>query len=133
ERAHQYFERAEKVPHDEKKILLFNHAFALTKLGRNDDAIQKYLECLRADPIFAQAHFNVGLIYLVKNQNDLAISHLSEVLRWGNPNDRNANLNLGRAYGRQGDKTSARKHLGIVLKVSPGDHEALQLWKEFGL
>src|SRR5438034_6036606 len=66
-----YFQRAEEV-RPGSQILLFNHAFALSKIGEVDRAIDKYTQALRIDPIFDEAHYNIALLYVGKNDYDSA-------------------------------------------------------------
>jgi tetratricopeptide (TPR) repeat protein len=129
-RAYQYFDKAEKIRND-AKILYFNHGYVLDKLKQDDRAIEKYLQAIRIDPIFIEAHHNLGQIYMRHNELDKAVDAFAEVLRQ-NPNHVTSNLNLARIYMAKGDKTVARNHLRTVLDVSPGDQEAAQLWQQLG-
>lgn len=131
-RADELFTRAEKVAPPTRKLVLFNHGYSLSKIGQSDRAIEKYLGAIREDGIFVEAHHNVGQIYMQKNQDAEAISHLSEVLRW-NPAHRSANISLAKLFARQGDKSTARRHLETILRGSQGDQEAMQLWQNLGL
>ena len=49
--------------------------------GRADDAIAEYLEALRIDPGFADAHKNVGLEYARKGLMDKAEFHWRRALQ----------------------------------------------------
>src|SRR5215510_4237699 len=60
-RADEYFEKAEKLRYD-SKFMYFNHGYALVQLKQDDSAIDKYLQAIRLDPIFIEAHHNLGLI-----------------------------------------------------------------------
>ena len=130
-RADEYFTRAEKLRPDDK-LLFFNHAYALEKLGRQEDAIHKYLAAIRVDPIFIEAHHNVAIIYMGRGESREAIVHLQEVLRY-NPTHRSANLTLAKLYASSGDRTAARANLQALLQASPGDSEVLDVWKNLGL
>ena len=61
QRADAYFEEAEKLRGD-VRIAFFNHGYALSVLDQNDRAIDKYIKAIRVDPIFIEAHHNLGLI-----------------------------------------------------------------------
>jgi len=129
-RADEYFERAEKLRND-VKILYFNHGYALDQLKQDDRAIDKYIQAIRLDPIFIEAHHNLGLIYLRKSDFNKAADAFAEVLRQ-DPKHVSSNLNLARIYMTKGDKTAARSYLRTVLEVSPGDQQAAQLWQQLG-
>jgi protein O-mannosyl-transferase len=129
-RADEYFEKAEKLRND-SKFMYFNHAYALDRLKQDDRAIDKYTQAIRLDPIFIEAHHNLGLIYMRKNDFNKAADAFAEVLRQ-DPKHVSSNLNLARIYMTKGDKAGARSYLRTVLDVSPGDEQAAQLWQQLG-
>jgi tetratricopeptide (TPR) repeat protein len=129
-RADEYFEKAEKLNKD-FKLTYFNHGYALVQLMQDDRAIAKYLQAIRIDPIFIEAHHNLGQIYLRHNEFDKAAEAFTEVLRQ-DPKHVSSNLYLARVYIAKGDKTLARTYLRTVLDVSPGDQQAAQLWQQLG-
>ena len=130
-RADAYFGQAEKVRGD-VKILLFNHAYALNMLRQDDRAIGKYLEAIRVEPIFIEAHHNLGLIYMNRKQYDKAVESFTEVLRL-EPNYVSAHLNLASIYAAEGKRDLARQHLSTVLAVSPGNAQAAAMVQQLGL
>jgi protein O-mannosyl-transferase len=130
-RADEFFERAEKL-RDNEKLIYFNHGYALDQLNQDDRAIEKYLQALRVDPVFIEAHHNVALIYKERRDYKSAIEHLSEVLRF-DPKHVNTNLNLAQIYAAEGNKPLARNYLNNVLSSSPGNQQALQVWQQLGL
>jgi tetratricopeptide (TPR) repeat protein len=130
-RADEFFTRAEKLNSNDK-LLLFNHAYTLEKLGRPEDSIHKYLAAIRVDPIFIEAHHNVAIVYMGLRENQKAIVHLQEVLRY-NPAHRSANLTLARIFASIGDRAAARRNLQTLLQASPQDPEILDLWRNLGL
>ena len=125
-----YFQRAEEV-RPGSQILLFNHAFALSKIGEVDRAIDKYTQALRIDPIFDEAHYNIALLYVGKNDYDSAIAHLADVLG-REPAHVRANMKLAEIYAYQRKLPLARQHLQQVLKASPQDPQALGLFQKIG-
>ena len=127
-KADQYFERAEKLKTDEK-IVFFNHGYALVSLKQDDRAKEKYLQAIRVEPIFIQAHHNLALIYMRKNEYARAAEAFVEVLRL-DPKNVSSNLNLGYIYKTQGKTTLARNHLTTVLEASPGNQQAAAMLKE---
>jgi protein O-mannosyl-transferase len=128
QKADQYFERAEKLDSNEK-LVFFNHGYTLNSLQQPDRAIEKYLQAIRIDPIFIEAHYNLGLIYLRKNELHKAAEAFSEVLRF-NPKHVSSNLKLAYIYKVEGDKARARTHLMTVLDAVPGDPQAAAMLRE---
>jgi tetratricopeptide (TPR) repeat protein len=126
-----YFDQAEKVRGD-VKILLFNYAYALNMLKQDDRAIEKYREAIRVEPIFIEAHHNLGLIYMTRKQYDKAVESFTEVLRL-EPNYVSAHLNLASIYAAEGKRDLARQHLSTVLAVSPGNPQAAAMVQQLGL
>jgi tetratricopeptide (TPR) repeat protein len=129
-RADEYFEKAEKLNKD-FKLTFFNHGYTLVQLMQDDRAIAKYLQAIRIDPIFIEAHHNLGQIYLRHSEFDKAAEAFREVLRQ-DPKHVSSNLYLARIFMSKGDKGVARNYLRTVLEVSPGDQQAAQLWQQLG-
>lgn len=130
-RANEYFERAEKLRTD-VKILYFNHGYALAALGMDDQSIENYLRAIRIDPIFYEAHNNLGLIYMRRNEYARASEHFEEVVRF-EPKHFNANFNLAKISKSQGRTAIARSYLQSALEGSPGNPDAVSMMKELGL
>jgi tetratricopeptide (TPR) repeat protein len=126
--ADQYFDRAARFRPD-VKILHFNHGYALAAMGKDDQAIEQYLQAIRLDPIFFEAHNNVALSYMRQNEFASALEHFKEVLRF-EPRHFSANLGLAKIYRQQGNMEAARRHLQTALEVSPGNLEVAALMKE---
>jgi len=87
------------------------------------------MQAIRLDPIFIEAHHNVGLLYMRRNEYAKAVDAFAEVLRQ-DPKHISANLNLAKIYIAQGNKPLARSYLRTVLEVSPGDQQAAALWQQ---
>ena len=114
------------------KILFFNHGYALRKLKQNDRAIEKYLQAIRIDPIFIEAHHNLGQIYLDRNEYAKAAEAFEEVLRL-DPKHISSNIYLAHISMSQGNKEAARSHLLTVLQVSPGNPQATEMLQKLGI
>jgi len=130
-----YFDRAEKAFSDGDaggETLFFNYAFALSKAGQVDNAIAKYLEALKIDPFFGEAHYNLALLYVGKQDHDSALQHLTSIVG-RDPNNVRANMMLAEIYAYQGKLPSARQHLQLVLQVEPQNVQALSLRQRIGL
>ena len=126
----QYFERAEQQD-NRSEVLYFNYAFALSKAGQSDRAIEQYMKALRLDPIFHEAHYNLALLYIQKLNYASALQHLNSIVSVESANVK-ANLKLAEIYAAQGQIPLAKQHLQRVLKASPQDREALSLFARIG-
>jgi tetratricopeptide (TPR) repeat protein len=136
----EYFQRAVNSQRDldfhlrqqnRAEVLYFNYAFALSKNGQNDRAIEEYIEALRYDPIFNEAHYNLALLYLGKGDLGSALGHLTDIVNMEAANAK-ANLKLAQIYAYQGKLPQARQYLRQVLKTNPQDREALTLFATIG-
>ena len=62
---------------------------------------------------------------------DEAVDHFEEVLRMF-PKHVSTHVHLAKIYMQRANWDVAREHLRIVLDVSPGHQEAIQLWQQLG-
>src|SRR2546426_1383983 len=124
----RYFQQAAKF-FENQKVFYFNYAYALEETGDVEGAIAEYTRALQADPLFMQARYNLGQLYLGKGLDQRAIEHFSQILRF-DANNMLVHLQLARIYIRSGQMAAARNHLNAVLSVSPGNPEATALWKQ---
>ena len=130
-KANTYFERAEQVK-DDVRIVYFNHGYALTMLQQDERAAEKYVNAIRIDPIFIEAHHNLGLIYMRRKDYSKAVEAFTEVLRL-DPKQVSSNLNLASIYMAEGQKDRARRHLSTVLAVAPDNQQAAAMLRQLGL
>ncbi|MBM3261981.1 MAG: tetratricopeptide repeat protein [candidate division Zixibacteria bacterium] len=63
---------------------VFNLGVLYYSQKRTDEAIMAYLHALALDPTFAKAHKNLGEIYVVQEQYELAWRHARLAARHGN-------------------------------------------------
>jgi tetratricopeptide (TPR) repeat protein len=125
-----YFRRAEEQ-NKQSEVLHFNFAFALSKTGQTDPAIEEYMQALRIDPIFHEAHYNLAMLYVQKADYASALQHLNQIVSLEAANVR-ANMKLAEIYAYEGKLPLARQHLQQVLKANPQDREALNLFARIG-
>ena len=126
----EYFRRAEEQ-NKQSEVLRFNYAFALSKAGQAERAIEEYLQALRLDPIFHEAHYNLAMLYVQKADYDSAVRHLNAIVSLEAANVK-ANMKLAEIYAYQGNVELARQYLQQVLKADPQDREALSLFARIG-
>jgi tetratricopeptide (TPR) repeat protein len=127
----EYFRRAAAAQQTNSDMLYFNYAFALSKIGQIEPAIQGYKEALRQDPTFNEAHYNLALLYIQKGDYASAVEHLTDIVNAEAGNVR-ANMKLAEIYAYQQKLPLARRHLHQVLKANPQDREALSLFAKIG-
>ena len=125
----EYFDRAERVFDDGdpgEETLFFSHALALTKAQQVEKAIEKYRRALFVNRFFDEAHYNLALLYIGKQDYDSAVQHLNDVLTRVPAHPR-ANMTLARIYAFQRKWTPARERLQQVLRADPQNMQALAL------
>jgi tetratricopeptide (TPR) repeat protein len=113
--------------------VLFDHTLnvtsenylAHTKLGevllehdKIAEAIRHYLEAVRIEPYFVQAHLNLGDAYAGLGNNEDAIYYYNEALK-KKPNYAKAQNNLGNVMARKGNFKTAVYHYNEALKINP--------------
>ena len=125
-----YFRQAAEQQ-KQSEVIHFNYAFALSKAGEIEQAIDEYVRALRIDPLFQEAHYNLALLYLQKLNYSSALEHLNAIVSVEASNTK-ANMKLAQIYVYQGKLAEARQHLQQVLKVNPQDRDALSLFAQIG-
>jgi tetratricopeptide (TPR) repeat protein len=75
----------------------FNSALELTKLGQNDEAIALYQKILEKAPVLPEVHFNLGVVYMHKEDWSNAEACFQRVIEL-NPDQLEAYLALGETY-----------------------------------
>ena len=126
----EYFRRAEQRT-TPSEVLSFNYAFALSKTGQIDRAIEKYLNALRVDPIFTEAHYNLALLFIQKTDYAKSVEHLTYILNQ-EPWSVRAHMKLAEIYAYQSQPALARQHLQQILQANPQDAQALSLLEKIG-
>ena len=126
----EYFRRAEQRT-TPSEVLSFNYAFALSKMGQIDRAIEKYLNALRVDAIFTEAHYNLALLFIQKTDYAKSVEHLTYILNQ-EPWSVRAHMKLAEIYAYQSQPALARQHLQQILQANPQDAQALSLLEKIG-
>ena len=93
---------------------------ALRSGGREVEAIVHYRNALRADPKYAAAHVNWGIVLLRQGKTDEAIDHFRSALTLS-PTLIQAHVNLGIALKARGDFDEARASLQAAAVLVPTD------------
>ena len=100
-----------------------NLAMALEDAGRGSEGIAHYLEALRVNPGFVDAHNNLGLLLANQGRTAEAIVHFTEALRV-KPNDANVRVNLGKALAEQGRVDEAQVQFSEAVRLNPASAQA---------
>jgi len=79
--------------------------------------MEHYAKAVKLDPNLAQAHNNLGVIYLQKGRPADGAAQLREALRL-NPQDRETEYNLARALGQQSQWVEAATLFGKAVGAS---------------
>jgi tetratricopeptide (TPR) repeat protein len=97
--------------------------------GRRQD-FNKYLHSSTINPKDADAHVQLGLIYLQRRQDSKAIEHFRKAFEI-DPTEIDANYHLGRIDRQNGDLQQALDHFTVV--VEQDDKYSLnEIWREIG-
>ena len=65
----------------EDAVLLYNLGIVLEDLERKSDALAMYERAVRADPAFADCHYNLALLYEALGKPQSAIRHMAQYRR----------------------------------------------------
>lgn len=91
-------------------ILAYNKGIEEYKLGNYDKAISSFKSAIKQEPMFADAHFNLGLMYdYFENPKSAIISFNRAYLI--NKNDYEALYYMVKCYVKLGDKIAAKYYL----------------------
>lgn len=101
----------------------FQRATAALREGRLDDAAAGFESITRADPSFAGAYLNLGLVREEQGRFEDAVASLKKAVGL-NPRLRGANLFLGIAHYRLNQYEPAVAALRLEIKLSPVDPKA---------
>jgi tetratricopeptide (TPR) repeat protein len=108
------------------KAIIYNYT------GNYKLALENYSQAIRYNPEDHKCYFLRGTLYISKLKlNEPGIVDLKKHLTYA-PDDLDANFNLGVGYYNSGNKDSARVYFRKVLKLDPGEKQALQLLNSIG-
>jgi tetratricopeptide (TPR) repeat protein len=97
---------------------------------RQKQNFKRFLPNATVNPKDAEAHVQLGLIYLQRRQEVKALEHLNKAIEI-DPSEIDANYELGKLARRKGDLQKAVEHFSMV--VEQNDKFALsEIWREIG-
>jgi tetratricopeptide (TPR) repeat protein len=100
-----------------------------TTLGNVNGAIADLETVVRLNPKHYEANFNLGGLYLDKENYDRAIEHYQKAVTT-NPQSDNGFYRLAEAYQKKGEKKTALQYCEKSLAVNPGNVYAKELLKK---
>ena len=111
--------RAEEINDKDPEVYLIK---GVIYFGLKDNAMaeQNYLQALKIDNEYTEAHYNLCGLYLVEDKLDQAITQCSHAASDPLYRARAAALtNLGIAYFRKGDVNKAKQYYDKALEINP--------------
>lgn len=96
---------------------------ALMLAGRDDAAIAAYREALRLRSDTLAVHYNLGVLFEKKGNNDEAVVEYKHALKSGESAD--ARYRLAEIYTRRGSLPQAAEQYRILLAATPADQDLL--------
>lgn len=97
---------------------------------RQKQNLKRFLHNSTVNPNDADAHVQLGLIYLQRRQEAKAIEHLTKAFKI-DKNEIDANYELGKLARAKGDLQTALDYFGVVLEQND-KHALSEIWREIG-
>jgi tetratricopeptide (TPR) repeat protein len=104
-------------------IALNNMGLALSRVGRDDEAMALFQEACRLEPDYSTARLNIAMEKMRHGNSPEASSELLKIIR-NNPRDETAYYNLSILSQQEGRKSDAMTSLRDALKINPSFGEA---------
>ncbi len=114
-------------PHQEKS--LFGAALMAARMGRNERAIQFWVQAIALNPWNWEYHDELAKLYAAQQEWKLAADQCEEAMRLNIASWDTRKL-LVQSLLRAGEKDRARKEFEILLGFEPPDPQALRRWFE---
>ncbi|HSE98236.1 MAG TPA: tetratricopeptide repeat protein [Blastocatellia bacterium] len=91
---------------------------------------KRNLQAATLNPADASAHYNLGLVYMQRGQQEQAKSSFLRAIEI-DPHDTDSHYQLGRLARQQGRLNEAINHFDAVVRLDP-DHSQSEIWREIG-
>jgi len=101
----------------------YNLGVTAAQQGRPDEAIEHYLQALRAKPSMVGAHVNLGALFWGQGRGADAVGQFYEALRY-DPLNVTAHVNLGVDLSVLGRSDEAALHYEEALRIDPDNSQA---------
>src|SRR5262249_22607665 len=109
---------------------LRGEARGLGNAFRQRQNLKRFLHNAIVNPRDADAHVQLGLIYLQRRQESRALEHLNKAIEI-DPNEVDANYELGKIARRKGELQQAIEHFSKVVEQND-KHSLSEIWREIG-
>lgn len=100
------------------------YASALVDAGRQDQAISHYKRAIQLNDRYANGFNNLGLIYMDKDQTDLALDYFAEALRRDHPHPEQVYSNIATTYAQIENFDLAMEYFDKALAIKADYFEA---------
>lgn len=97
---------------------------------RQKQNFKRFLHNATVNPKDADAHVQLGLIYLQRKQDAKALEHFTKAFEI-DPNEIDANYELGKLARQKGDLQTALNYFSTVLEQND-KHALSEIWREVG-
>ena len=97
---------------------------------RQKQNFKRFLHNATVNPRDADAHVQLGLIYLQRRQVAKALEHLNKAFEI-DPQEIDANYELGKIARKKGELQTALDHFGTVVEQNE-KHALSEIWREIG-
>ena len=97
---------------------------------RQRQNFKRFLHNATVNPRDADAHVQLGLIYLERRQETRALEHLNKAFEI-DPNEIDANYELGKIARSNGELQKAIEHFSVVVEQND-KHSLSEVWREIG-
>jgi Tfp pilus assembly protein PilF len=97
---------------------------------RQKQNFKRFLHNATVNPKDADAHVQLGLIYLQRRQEAKALEHFNKAFEI-DANEIDANYELGKIARKKGELQSALNHFSVVLEQND-KHALSEIWREIG-
>ena len=109
---------------------LSGEARGLGNTFRQRQNFKRFLHNATVNPRDADAHVQLGLIYLERRQEPRALEHLNKAIEI-DPNEVDANYELGKIARKKGELQQAIEHFSKVVEQND-KHSLSEIWREIG-
>jgi Tfp pilus assembly protein PilF len=103
----------------------FQRGVAAFNADDAETAADAFEEAVRLAPTSADAHTNLGLVYLRLNRDDDGLRELEKALAL-QPRSVSAQLGIGKCYAKRGNVAKALQVFRRVVSSAPGSREAIE-------
>ena len=97
---------------------------------RQKQNLKRFLSNATVNPNDADAHVQLGMIYLQRRQEAKALEHLNRAFEI-DPQEIDANYELGKIARSKGELQTALDHFAVVLEQND-KHATSEIWREVG-